>query len=87
MDRETLLDRLHKAEWHVAIGETLIAEERARLERARREAGKSLDPAEKGSTLAQLEEIQALHLAARDQLLDEIRDCADAPMNPGGTRH
>ncbi len=86
MDRVTLLERLDRAEWHVAIGETIIAEERARLERVR-EAGSDIDSVAEESTLALLQEIQSLHLAARDQLLDEIRDRADIPLKPGGSHH
>ena len=80
MDRITVLDNLALAEWHVAIGESLIAEQRARLEGVRE---KCLDTLPYESMLTQLEEIRDLHLADRDRLLQELDELTAAEAAQG----
>jgi hypothetical protein len=68
-NRAITLERLTEAEKHVEIGDTLLAETRARILAKMREG---LDVREAEATLALLEETQALRVADRDRLRREL---------------
>ena len=63
------LERLTEAEKHVEIGDTLLAETRARIEAKMK---KGLDVGEAEATLTLLEETQALRVADRDRIRREL---------------
>ena len=63
------LERLTEAEKHVEIGDSLLAETRARIHAKMR---RGLDVGDAKSTLALLEETQALRVADRDRLRREL---------------
>ena len=67
--RAMTLKHLAAALRHVELGQKLVIEQRARVDRARRQ---SLDVTAHATTLALLEEIQALHVADRDRLRAEL---------------
>jgi hypothetical protein len=64
-DGSIIADDLAHAEKQVEIGETLLAETRARLQQ---KASEGLDVTEAEATLALLEQTQALRIADRDRL-------------------
>jgi hypothetical protein len=69
INRALTLEHLEQAEKHVEIGDTLLAETRARIQE-RLDHG--LDVTEAQATLALLEQTQALRVADRDRLRREL---------------
>jgi hypothetical protein len=69
MDRALILQHLADSERHVAEGERHIADQRARIAEAER-AGQDAKLAKE--LLRTLEATQALHLADRDRLREEL---------------
>jgi Fe-S cluster assembly ATPase SufC len=70
MNRVVTLEHLALVEKQVEIGDTLLAETRARIQ-DRLDSG--LDVSEAEATLALLEQTQALRVADRDRLLGELK--------------
>ena len=70
MNRVVTLEHLALVEKQVEIGDTLLAETRARIQ-DRLNSG--LDVSEAEATLALLEQTQALRVADRDRLLGELK--------------
>jgi len=69
MDAEMARDHLAQAERHVAQGERHIARQREIIAELERDGH---DTAQARATLAQFEEIQAMHVAERDRLRHEL---------------
>ena len=69
MERAMLEQHLAQAERHVAQGERLVREQRDRLLIMQRDGH---DASEAEKLLAQLEEIQALHVSDRDRVRREL---------------
>ena len=71
MDRTVLLRRWEQAESHIAVGERHIARQRqiiAMLE------GNGLDARHARSSLTLFEEMQVLHIANRDRLVEALQN-------------
>jgi len=69
MNRDSTLEHLAQVEKQVEIGDTLLAETRARIQDR---LGDGLDVSEAEATLALLEQTQALRIADRDRLRHEL---------------
>ncbi len=70
MDRETIKQYLDQTEKHLATSDKLVADQKA-LIALLEERGR--DTARSKTTLAHLEEMQRLHVADRDRLLQALR--------------
>lgn len=77
MHRVLLMDHLEQAKRHVEQGARLVAESRARLAHMR---SLGLDAGLHEESLAQMEEIQRLHVAERDRLRAELAKADDGDV-------
>jgi hypothetical protein len=69
MDRAMIAEHLAQAERHVALGEKDVAEQRERVIILGRDGHDATGAA---SLLIQFEQLQALHVADRDRLREEL---------------
>jgi len=70
VDRQTIIDRLELADWHVAEGTFHVNRQRRLIEALTRE---HQDTTQANEILKKFEEILATHTADRDRLLKELK--------------
>lgn len=71
MDKDLIRQHLEQAERHVASGMAVLERQKAVIAKIEAEG---FDPDLARDLLAQLEEVQALHVADRDRLIKELGD-------------
>jgi hypothetical protein len=74
MNRTILQDHLAQAERHVAEGEGHLSRQREIVTKLERDGHDSVSAR---ATLAQFEELQAMHIADRDRLLRELSEASE----------